>query len=203
VDGTSCDCFLVEWSGFQKQYPVEALGVKVSSPYAFWLSIVAFVVANALVLILLLRLGDLVRLVDDTHFLAAFGKLSLHPWPLNPFAYFGKGIVTRLQSAFGFSALIVVWWVCCLSICIFAYKSHSYGKFVLLMGFLVVGVASMAGIIRVMGLVLKRTEKLYVDLNKSLIVQGRVGMISVCLGAVIGDKLSDAMLAALARIALR
>lgn len=79
------------WAGFEGLPTVDALGMKIPREDALWASIIVYIAVNSTTLVLLIRLGDLLKLVDDPNLLPALGKLSLHPWPLNPFAYFGEG----------------------------------------------------------------------------------------------------------------
>jgi hypothetical protein len=159
------------WAGFEKQanVDVEALGMKVPREHALWVSVFVYIIINTTALALMLRLGDLLTLVDDAHLLPAVGKLALHPWPLNPFAYFGRGFLTRLHSGIGFGALIFIWWVCNSSLYAFADQVRSPVALLFQGAFLVVGLASMQAINRVYSIVLRRTADVDAALHKALV----------------------------------
>lgn len=157
------------WAGFEGTDSVEALGMKVPRAHALWVSVFVYIVVNATVLVLFLRVGDLLKLADDAHLSAALGKLALHPWPLNPFAHFGTSFVARLHSGIGFGSLIVVWWVCNSSLYGFADQVRSPLALLLQGAFLAVGLASMQAINRVYGVVLQRTTESDPTLHSTLL----------------------------------
>jgi len=159
------------WAGFDRQPTVEALGMKIPREDALWASVFVYIIVNSTTLVLIIRLGDLFKLIDDAYLLPALGKLSLHPWPLNPFAYFGEGFLTRLHSGLGFGSLIFVWWVCNSSLYAFADAGqvHSPVALLFLGAFLAVGLASMQAINRVYGIVLRRTASVDAALHGKLL----------------------------------
>lgn len=151
------------WAGVQKQNPIEALGIKVRREHAFALGAIAYSAVNVLVLLKLLRLGDLFRAIPDTSVSEGIARLTTHIWELNPFAYFGPDILARAHSGLGLGGLIVVWWMCNSSL--FALGGNTgLAESILSGAFLSFGSASMLAIQRVDRIVLARTARLQPEL---------------------------------------
>lgn len=149
------------WAGFERQDLVDIAGMKISHGRALWVGVVLYIAANFMALILLLRLGDLLLLVEDSHISRAVTKAALHPWPLNPFACFGSDVTMRLHSSVGVGFLIVTWWVCNSSLYLHAEQVQSPLAVTLEGLFLGLGLGSIFAIDRVYTIMLTRVE--YVD----------------------------------------
>jgi hypothetical protein len=174
------------WAGFEGTDSVEALGMKVPRPHALWVSVFVYIIVNVTVLVLILRVGDLLKLVDEAHLVPVLGRLALHPWPLNPFTHFGMSFVTRLHSGIGFGSLIVVWWVCNSSLYTFADQVRSPVALLLQGIFLAVGLASVQAINRVYGIVLQRTAGVDAALHSALLSSRVERLVFVFVGIGVG-----------------
>src|SRR5258708_2240833 len=80
------------WAGIQHQDSIEALGIKIPTPYALWVAVAFYLCVNLIALDHLWRIGDLLVLTDDSHLTRVVSRIALHPWTLNPFSYFGEAI---------------------------------------------------------------------------------------------------------------
>lgn len=179
----------VAWAGIQRQQQIEALGLKLKRRDAFFALSALFLVANVAVLILLLRVGDLLALVDAEHFGEALARAATHTWILNPFACFGDGWAGRLTSGEGFGLLIVVWWLCNAALHSILDGSNSHVTRVLLFLFLGVGLASMLAIQRVYGIGLERAEGIDAQLHAAIASTTIVRMVGCLLGTGVGALL--------------
>ena len=99
------------WAGLTQADPVNALGFSVTRSNAFLVAAIFYVFVNAKLLDLLIRIGDLVQLLNRSHVVEGLTKVALHPFIANPFSYFGTSPLARVHSSKGFGALIFVWWV--------------------------------------------------------------------------------------------
>lgn len=146
------------WAGIQNEEIIDALGMKIHRGYALWVAVAFYLCINLVLLDHLWRVGDLINLTDEAHLSKMISRIALHPWTLNPFSYFGDAIPSRLHSAKGFGALIVVWWVANSSLYCLSRNVMSPLGLLLQGTFLGIGLASMLAINRVFSIVLKRTE---------------------------------------------
>lgn len=96
------------WAGFNASDEVSLLTLKLDRRRAFWAVVMAFVAINLGVLLLLLRLGDLIRLIGPSP--KALTLLASHDWALNPFAAHGQAGAALFHDYFGLMALALVWW---------------------------------------------------------------------------------------------
>ena len=155
------------WAGLTQADPVKALGLEVSRDNAFIVAVVFYIFANAKVLDILLRIGDLITLLDDGHLIDGLTKVARHPFTANPFSYFGSGFLARIQSAKGFGLLILIWWIANSSLFTLA-DDLSYFTKALIVGFLVIGVSSMIAISRGHTIIIKRIENVDSQLHETL-----------------------------------
>lgn len=65
----------IAWAGIQRHQQIEALTLKFDRSHAFYAISGLYLTANIAVLILLLRLADLLALLDDNHFLKGLSIL--------------------------------------------------------------------------------------------------------------------------------
>ncbi len=100
------------WAGVQNQAIIEAFGMEVRRADALLVACIFYLFLDLAILDKFLRIGDLVREIDDDGVEASVTRLATHPWIANPFAYFGGTRISRIHSSKGFGALIVTWWVC-------------------------------------------------------------------------------------------
>jgi hypothetical protein len=137
------------WAGIQRERTIEALGLKFDRRHAFVGVGALYVLANIAVLVLVLRIGDLILLVDHGHLTKAISSLTTHPWVLNPFGYFGDTWIARIHSGQGLGLLIFVWWLCHVSLStLMDDKKHRIYR-VLNRIFLAIGVTAIVAIQRV------------------------------------------------------
>jgi hypothetical protein len=145
----------IGWAGLQKK-DISALGMMFSRKEAFAAASAIYLFANMIIVILFLRLGDLLMMIDDNHFTQAVTKLSSHTWIMNPYAYFGSTASALSYSCEGFGILIVLWWACHASLSTLADGLQTRRQKILVGGFLLIGLGAMLSVNRVFGIVLDR-----------------------------------------------
>jgi hypothetical protein len=147
---------VVSWAGIRKESSIEVFGVKVERRLAFLVSSTIYLIANVMVLILFLRIGDLLLLVEPSKVTNAVARLATHPWLLNPYSYFGGGWLASFHSCEGYGLLIATWWLCNTSMSTLVEdKGSKVGK-IMLGIFLGLGLLTMQAIQRGYGIVLLR-----------------------------------------------
>lgn len=156
------------WAGTRRKDEFEALGMTFHQTHALFVAVGFYLIVNITVLERFLRLADLVALTDEANLKEAVSRLGVHPWVLNPFSYFGLGMLARTHSAKGLGSLIVVWWVCNSSLYSLAHNVLTPVGILIHVTFLGAGVASIFSINRVFSVVLERTERLEPELYQSL-----------------------------------
>jgi hypothetical protein len=142
------------WAGVQRSREIEVLGAKSDRRHAFWAVAVLYLIGNMTILILFLRVGDLVALLDPSHVVKGTTTLATHSWVLNPFGYFGTSGVARFHSAEGYGLLIATWWLCNASLSALMDDKRNRAAHLLLGLFLAIGLGSMVAMNRVYGIVL-------------------------------------------------
>ena len=142
------------WAGFHRSREIEVLGTKFDRRHAFWAVAVLYLIGNMTILILFLRVGDLVALLDASHVVKGTTTLATHSWVLNPFSYFGTSRVARVHSAEGYGLLIATWWLCTASLSTLMDDKRHRAAQLLLGLFLAIGLGSMLAMNRVYGIVL-------------------------------------------------
>lgn len=177
------------WAGWQRQDPIDILGVKLARQHAFVLGAVAYSAVNATVLLKLMRLADLVLALRNESLGEGVTRLTTHSWELNPFAYFGPNPSARAHACVGFGGLIVVWWACNASLYTLGLRSGLFGL-LLLGSFLVVGLWSIVTIQRVFSIVLARTKDELVEVHELLAPTMRERTVFAVLGIGLGGVLA-------------
>ncbi len=165
------------WAGISRQQEIEALKIKFQRRHAFFAASGLYLIANIIVLILFLRIGDLFALVDNAHLIAGVSTLATHAWILNPFGYFGSSALGRFHSGEGFGLLIVTWWLCNASLYTLVDKKRSFASQVLIAVFLAVGLLSMLAVERDYMIILTRIqhEATLTQQLKSTVLERTVG----------------------------
>lgn len=154
----------IAWAGIQRSQQIEVFGTTFNRRHAFFVVAALYLIANMSILILFLRLGDLVRILDKNYIVKGITQISTHKWILNPFAYFGKSTITQAYSSEGFGLLIVVWWLCNASLSsLMDDKKHKVAN-ILIGLFLVIGLCSMFAVQRVFSIVLASLQKDHTEL---------------------------------------
>ena len=92
--------------------------------HAFFIASGLYLIANMVVSVLFLRIGDLFLLLDDSHTGVGFSMLAVHTWIFNPFSYFGYTTYARLHSAGGTGLLFFTWYLCNASLITLDDKQH-------------------------------------------------------------------------------
>lgn len=100
--------FALSVTGLTRQATFEGLGVKVQSAHAYAVATLVVIGAQLSMLLLLLRLQSLLGLLDANHVLTGISALTTHAWSLNPFGYFGGGLLARLHSATSYGMFFFV-----------------------------------------------------------------------------------------------
>jgi len=147
------------WAGINRQQEIEALGMKFRRRHAFFAASGLYLIANMVVLILFLRIGDLFALLDSTHLVTGVSTLATHTWILNPFGYFGPSALARLHSGEGFGLLIVTWWLCNASLYTLGDKRQPLVARLLLGAFLGIGLLSVIAVQRDYAIILSHVER--------------------------------------------
>ena len=155
------------WAGLTQADPVKALGIEVSRNNAFVVAVIFYVFVNAKVLDLLLRIGDLMSLLDDEHLAEGLTRVAVHSFIANPFSYFGSSFFARAHSAKGFGLLIVVWWIANSSLFTLA-NGQTLSTQALMGVFLAVGLGSMLAISRGYSIIIERVKSVDTQLYEIL-----------------------------------
>ncbi len=177
----------VAWAGIQRKRRLELLGVEFERTTGFYVSSVAYLMANTMILIYFLRIGDVVRLLEKDKIEEGVSKLATHSWLLNPFAFFGNGFVSEAHAAEGYGLLIAAWWLCHTSLFMLIEDKRLRVAQTLLYFFLAVGIASMFAIYRVYGIVLSQLSAYNKDaLYESIAGTATERFIGVFIGIIVG-----------------
>ena len=174
------------WAGVSKHREIEIAGAKFSRRHAFYAASAVFLVANMSILILFLRLGDMVILLDQSNILKAFTQLSTHRWVLNPFSFFGHSDIAKIYSSEGVGLLIAVWWLCNSSLSSLMDDKGNKAASILLGIFLVIGLASIYAINRVNSELLGAMKPVSPDIYALLLEASDERMLGVVIGIVVG-----------------
>lgn len=142
------------WAGIRRSREIEAFGTRFDRRHAFWALAALYLIANMTILILFLRVGDLVLLLDPSHVVKGTTTLATHSWVLNPFSYFGGTAVARFHSPEGYGLLIATWWLCNASLSTMMDDKRNRAAQLLLGLFLAIGLGSMLAMNRVYEVVL-------------------------------------------------
>ncbi|MBR1210315.1 hypothetical protein [Bradyrhizobium sp. JYMT SZCCT0180] len=156
------------WAGLTNQDPIKALGMEIARSYALFIACGLYLATNLFVMVLFLRVGDTLQLVDDLTLPLALTKLGTHKWVANPFAFFGNGQLAKIYSSGGFGLLIIVWWIGNTSL--YALSNDAFSPIGLLLQglFLAIGLASMTAVQRVLFIVMKRVELISPELHAEI-----------------------------------
>lgn len=178
------------WASLSNADPIKALGIEISRQHAFYVAAIIYSLLNIRVLDVLLRIGDLVNLLDDDHIVDGLSKMAFHSFVANPFSYFGDGLVARLHSCKGFGLLIITWWFANSSL--FGLQDSAIGIVANpLQGlFLAIGLSSMMSIHRIYAVILKRTETVAPEINAKLKESQGERAIATFLGIGIGSLIA-------------
>jgi len=149
---------VIGWSTIASDSDVEALGLTIKRSHVFYFAAAYFLFVNLQVLIWIRRIGNMVQLLDDDHFLSGVSKLTTHPWITNPFIFLGSTRPGAAYSERGMISLIGVWWIPNLTLMALAFATNvSPVTMYLSQGcYLVCGLASMTLILEVWSIVLGR-----------------------------------------------
>jgi hypothetical protein len=101
----------IGWAGLTRQKQIEASGIKIYRRYAFYVACSLYILTNIVLLLLFLRLGEILLLLNNSTFVEGFTVLSSHKWILNPYAYFGNSTISKLLSSIGTGLLVLFWWI--------------------------------------------------------------------------------------------
>jgi hypothetical protein len=142
------------WAGVRRSREIDAFGTKFDRRHAFWALAALYLIGTMTILILFLRVGDLMLLLDPSHVVKGTTTLATHSWVLNPFSYFGSSGVARFHSSGGYGLLITTWWLCNASLYTLMDDKRNRAAQVLLGLFLAIGLGSMFAMIRVHEVVL-------------------------------------------------
>lgn len=177
------------WAGIRRSREIEAFGTKFDRRDAFWALAVLYLVGNMAILILFLRVGDLVVLLDPPHVVKGITTLATHSWVLNPFSYFGASGVARFHSAEGYGLLIATWWLCNASLSTLMDDKRNRAAQLLLGVFLAIGLGSMLAMNRVYFVVLDSLRAsapaLYAAASNTVVERGVGSALGIVVGGLI------------------
>lgn len=182
----------IAWAGIQNAQEIELLNVKFNRRTAFYAAAVAYLVGNCLILILLLRIGDLMRLLPREAVVEGFSTLSTHSWVLNPFSYFGPAMSSQLHATGGYGLLIVTWWLCNTALFTLSDYERKRGARVLGVLFLLFGLTSMFAIHRVITIARVQLRVVAPDLESAFAATEMQRWAGAFLGILIGILLFTA-----------
>jgi uncharacterized membrane protein YuzA (DUF378 family) len=180
------------WAGIERTAEIQAFGMSISQAWALVVAVVFYLVANLFVLDRLLRIGDLLCLASDANLMRAVSRTALHPWVMNPFAYFGTGVVARTHTAKGYGLLIVAWWLCNASLYGLSRQVLSAGVVLLQVCFMIIGLASIWAIGRVFLIALSRTKDTHAEVHQQILRTVRERRIAVGVSVILGALLAAA-----------
>jgi hypothetical protein len=179
----------VSWAGIRKERNIEAFGLKVERRLAFFVASAIYLIANMMVLVFFLRIGDLLLLVEEAKLPKAVTTLATHSWLLNPYSYFGDTAIARLHSCEGYGLLIATWWLCNTSMSTLMEDKRSRTGQVMLGIFLVIGLLSMQTIQRGYQIVQDRLSGPYPQLSHDIGATNAERLVGICLGIIVGGLL--------------
>jgi hypothetical protein len=179
----------VSWAGIRRERNIEAFGLKVERRLAFFVALGIYLIANMMVIIIFLRIGDLLLLVEEAKLPKAVTTLTTHSWLLNPYSYFGSTAIARLHSCEGYGLLIATWWLCTTSMSTLMVDKRSRTGHVLLGIFLVIGLLSMQAIQRGYWIVEDRLSGPYPQLFHEITATNTERLVGNCLGIIVGGLL--------------
>jgi hypothetical protein len=179
----------IAWAGVQRKKEIEILSLKFNRQNAFIAASMLYLLANMAILILFLRIGNLMQLLDQKNFLTGFTTLSTHPWILNPFSYFGYSSSSLFHSGEGFGLLIVIWWLCHSSLYSLMDDKRNKYAYIFLVLFLIVGLGSMIAIQHTYQVVINQLQIVNHSLYKEVLASNTVRIIGTFLGISVGSLL--------------
>lgn len=193
VDWVILLAVVIAWAGIRRETEIEALGVKFNRRHAFFAVAALYLIANVAFLILVLRIGDLIALLDRNHTIEGITTLATHKWVLNPFSYFGKSGIARLHSGEGFGLLIATWWLCNGSLYTLMDEKKNRRATVLLVLFLGIGLTSMLAIQRVYMILLECLKSTAPNLFAEMSATSFERTVATFLGIVVGSLIFTAV----------
>lgn len=176
----------IAWAGIQRSQIIEVLGTKFNRRYAFFVAAALYLVVNMSILVLFLRLGDLVALLDNKNLAKGITQIATHRWILNPFGYFGSSTIAQMYSSGGLGLLISIWWLCNASLSSLMDDKKNRAANILFGLFLIIGLVSMSAIHRVHAAVLSALSKTDPGLYDLVLQTSGERTIGAFLGIVVG-----------------
>lgn len=160
----------VTWAGLQRNEQFDILGLKFSRKQALFAVSPLYLITNMATLILFLRIGDLLWLLDRANFPIGLTRLATHPWLLNAFALFGTSTAAKLYQSEGYGLLIITWWLCNSSLLVLAddIRKQTRAYFVFTVLFLCIGLGAMGAINRIFEVIYTRLYTLNPALQQAI-----------------------------------
>jgi hypothetical protein len=176
----------IGWAGIIKQGDIEIIGVKVKRKYAFYLVATLYLAVNFALIILFVRLGELLLLLDNANFIDGLSKVTVHTWLLNPYSFFGYSIMSRSFSSLGYGLLIFCWWICYTSLFLLRDGQETITTKTLPILFLVLGLLALIVIDRNYSIISLRLANVNPEFHNALIATRTertiVGLVGIGLG---------------------
>lgn len=181
---------IAAWTGLQGEDKVSVFSLSLKRQHAFYILGASFITANATAIIYFLRLADIIAQVDDAHLAEALATLGTSAWPYNPFAYFGDSGLSLLHSSFGYGMLIVIWWIGFIALSLLTeYPTHKIAERLVMVAFLLVGLASMSAIQIVFFEVMRRVGEnaaiFPIDVQANLIARTTLTFVGIGIGGLL------------------
>lgn len=89
------------WASISNADPIKAVGIDISRQHAFYVAAIIYSLINLRVLDVLLRIGDLITMLEDDHFIDGISKMAVHSFIANPFSYFAMASWHAFTAARG------------------------------------------------------------------------------------------------------
>lgn len=177
---------VVGWAGYHHATDtIELAGIKTNKSDTYYVASLAFILANLAILMALLRMGDLLTLLEDADFKKGLERVMTHASLFNPFAFFGSGPLAEIYNSLGWGLLIFCWWICYTSISTLI--NFAKVKSILQSCLFMVGILSVLAMHRFQAAMLGRLHKMdsaYArTLAKTSKIRSIIGAIAGLLGA--------------------
>jgi hypothetical protein len=176
-------------AGLTGQDPISVLGMNIARANALFCACAFYLFANTAIMIQFLRVGDLLRRVDESHIVVAVTKLATHKWPVNPFAFFGTTFASKVHTSSGFGVLIILWWIGNASLYSLADDPFTVVGLALQGAFLGIGLMSMLAVERVYKVVPERLGTVAPDLRAEILSTRPYRLVLTFAGIAIGGAI--------------
>ncbi|WP_377819288.1 hypothetical protein [Acidicapsa dinghuensis] len=150
---------LLAAAGVTKGFDV--LGLHLDTDNAYGVVVAIFDCLLLLFTITGWKAGDFLKMCPESEAGRAIAAVLTHKWFLNPFCYSGRGVASAVTCGVGSGLLIMIWCIGLCSLQLLSTVTHGRGgvEKVLFALYLIFGVTSALGIVRLFRLILQRIDR--------------------------------------------